>query len=129
VFGDKIFGFVTVSEGIKIHRTSCPNAQYMVARFPYRVVAARWTYSKDLPLFRASIKITGIAEVGIVNRIADIVSEFKVVLRNFNYSMDEGMFEGWLQIMVPNNDILQSIIKKILSVKGVLKAVRQERSE
>jgi len=129
VFGDKIFGFVTVSEGIKIHRISCPNAQYMVARFPYRVVAARWTHAKDLPLFRASIKITGIAEVGIVNRIADIVSEYKVVLRNFNYSMDEGMFEGWLQIMVPNNDVLQSIIKKILSVRGVLKAVRQERSE
>ncbi|MGQ9620237.1 MAG: RelA/SpoT family protein, partial [Bacteroidales bacterium] len=129
VFGDRIFGFVTVSEGIKIHRTSCPNAQYMLARFPYRYIAARWTKSRDVPNFRVSVKITGIAELGIVNKIADVISEYKVTLRSFNYNMNEGMFEGLLQIMVPNNSVLQSIIKRIMLIKGILKAVRQEGSD
>ena len=124
VFGDRIFGFVTISEGIKIHRIGCPNAQYMMARFPYRVVVARWTESKNLPSFKSSIKITGIEDLGIVNKIADIISEQKVSLRSFNYSMDDGLFEGLLIIMVPNNNVLQGIIRKITGIKGVHRVVR-----
>lgn len=124
VFGDRIFGFVTISEGIKIHRTSCPNAQYMMARYPYRVVVARWTKTRNMPSFKAAIKITGIDEIGIVNKIADIISEYKVTMRSFTYNMDDGMFEGMLNIMVPNNNVLQGIIKNIHKVKGVLKANR-----
>ena len=126
VFGDKIFGFITISEGIKIHRSSCPNAHYMMARYPYRVVAARWTSAKNMPSFRASVKITGIEDIGIVNRIADIIAAYNVNLRSFNYNISDGMFEGLLSIMVPNNNVLQGIIKKILSVKGILKAVRTD---
>jgi GTP pyrophosphokinase len=126
VFGDRIFGFVTISEGIKIHRTSCPNAQNMMARYPYRVVAARWTDTRNMPSFRASVKISGIEDLGIVNKIADIIAEYKVSLRSFNYNMEDGIFEGILNIMVPNNNVLQGIIKKILSIKGVLKATRLE---
>jgi len=126
VFGDKIFGFVTISEGIKIHRTGCPNARNMMARYPYRVVVAKWTSTKNIPSFRTSVKITGIEEMGIVNKIADIITENKVTLRSFNYNMEDGMFEGILNIMVPNNNVLQGIIKRILLIKGVLKAVRME---
>lgn len=126
VFGDKIFGFVTISEGIKVHRTSCPNAQFLTARYPYRMVAAKWTQGKNIPSFKALVKITGIEEIGIVNRIADIITEYKVTLRSFNYNMNDGMFEGLLQIMVPNNDVLQVIIKKIAAIKGVLKVIRQD---
>ncbi len=124
VFGDSIFGFVTISEGIKIHRTSCPNAHNLIARYPYRVVAARWSKSKERTSFIAAVKISGVEEIGIVNKIADVLSEFKVGVRNFNYNMDEGMFEGKLNIMVPNNDVLQGIIRKIHSIKGILKASR-----
>jgi guanosine-3',5'-bis(diphosphate) 3'-pyrophosphohydrolase len=124
VFGDRIFGFVTISEGIKIHRTSCPNAPYMISRFPYRVVVARWTESKNLPSFKSAIKITGIEDIGIVNKIADIISEYKASLRSFNYKMDDGIFEGVLNIMVPNNNILQGIIRRIINIKGVHKATR-----
>jgi GTP pyrophosphokinase len=126
VFGDRIFGFVTISEGIKIHRSNCPNAHYMIARFPYRVVVARWTKTKNMPSFKAAIKITGIEDIGIVNKIADVISEYKVSLRSFSYTMDDGMFEGILNIMVPNNNILQGIIRRILSVKGVHKATRHD---
>jgi GTP pyrophosphokinase len=125
VFGDAIFGFVTISEGIKIHRTGCPNAHNMMARYPYRVVAARWTKTKNAPSFFATIKISGIEDIGIANKIADILAGYTVSVRNFSYSMDEGMFEGTLNIMVPNNDVLYGIIRKVQSIKGVLKASRQ----
>jgi GTP pyrophosphokinase len=126
VFGDRIFGFVTISEGIKIHRTGCPNAANMIARYPYRVISARWTMSGGAPSFVAAIKITGIDDMGIVNKIADIIAEQKASVRSFNYNMDDGMFEGMLNIMVSNNNALQAIIRRIQSLKGVLKASRYD---
>jgi GTP pyrophosphokinase len=125
VFGDAIFGFVTISEGIKIHRTGCPNAHNLIARYPYRVVVARWTKAKGAPAFNAVIKVSGVEDIGIGNKIADIIAGYKVPLRNFNYNTDDGMFEGTLSILVPNNDVLYGIIRKIQSIKGVLKASRQ----
>jgi guanosine-3',5'-bis(diphosphate) 3'-pyrophosphohydrolase len=124
VFGDLIFGFVTIFEGIKIHRTSCPNAHNMIAKYPYRVVVARWTKAKGAPTFSAVIKISGVEDLGIGNKIADIVTGYNVSVRNFNYNVDEGMFEGTLNIMVPNNDVLYGIIRRIQSIKGVHKASR-----
>jgi GTP pyrophosphokinase len=124
VFGDSIFGFITISEGIKIHRTSCPNAHNLIAKFPYRVVVARWTKSKGIPAFNAVIKVSGIEDIGIANKIADIIAEYNVGIRNFSYNLDEGIFEGTLNISVPNNDVLYGIIRKIQSVKGVHKASR-----
>jgi guanosine-3',5'-bis(diphosphate) 3'-pyrophosphohydrolase len=125
VFGDSVFGFVTISEGIKIHRTGCPNASNLLSRYPYRVIAAKWTKTRSAASFTATIKITGIEDIGIVNKIADILSTYNVSVRNFNYSMDEGIFEGSLNLMVPNNDVLYGIIRKIHTIKGVLKASRQ----
>jgi len=124
VFGDSIFGFVTISEGIKIHRTSCPNAHNMLSRYPYRLIAARWSKSGNVPSFIASIKITGVEDIGMVNKIADIISEHKVVMRSFNYNMNDGLFEGMLNILVPNSDVLHTIIRKIQGTKGIVKASR-----
>jgi GTP diphosphokinase / guanosine-3',5'-bis(diphosphate) 3'-diphosphatase len=124
VFGDPIFGFVTISEGIKIHRTSCPNANNMIARYPYRVVVARWTKSKSSPSFVATIKISGVDDVGMVNKIADVIAENKAVVRSFNYKMDEGIFEGMLNIMVSNHNTLYGVIRRIQALKGILKASR-----
>jgi GTP pyrophosphokinase len=124
VFGDSVFGFVTIYEGIKIHRTSCPNAHYMMARYPYRVVTARWTKTKSSTSFITSIKITGVEDIGIVNKIVEIISTYTVTIRNFTYNMEDGMFDGMLNLLVPNNDVLYGIIRKIHSIKGVLKVVR-----
>jgi len=126
VFGDSVFGFVTISEGIKIHRTSCPNAHNMMARYPYRVIAARWSKSKSSPSFVAAIKITGIEDIGMVNKIADVIADQKAVVRSFNYNMSDGLFEGILNIMVPNSDILHGIMRKILGIKGILKTTRYD---
>jgi GTP diphosphokinase / guanosine-3',5'-bis(diphosphate) 3'-diphosphatase len=126
VFGDSVFGFVTISEGIKIHRTSCPNAHNMMARYPYRVIAARWSKSKSSPSFVTAIKITGIEDIGIVNKIADVIADQKAVVRSFNYNMTDGMFEGILNIMVPNSDILHGIMRKVQGIKGILKVTRYD---
>lgn len=124
VFGDSIFGFVTISEGIKIHRTNCPNANYMIARYPYRVVVARWTKSKGSPSFIASIKITGVDDIGMVNKVADVIAAHNAVIRSFNYKMDEGIFEGMLNILVSNHNVLYGVIRRIQGIKGILKASR-----
>jgi len=124
VFGDSIYGFVTISEGIKIHRTGCPNAHNMISRYPYRVVAARWTKSKGTPSYIATIKITGVDDIGMVNKIADVIAAHKATIRSFNYKMDEDVFEGMLNILVPNHNVLYGVIRKIQSIKGILKASR-----
>jgi GTP pyrophosphokinase len=126
VFGDSIFGFVTISEGIKIHRRGCPNAHNMMSRYPYRVVSAKWTKTKAAPSFVASVKITGVEDIGMVNRIADVLAANNVTIRSFNYKMDDGLFEGMLNIMVPNNDVLHGIMRKVHSIKGILKVTRSD---
>ena len=124
VFGDRIFGFVTILEGIKIHRAACPNADYMISNFPYRVLRARWTRLDAARGFLTSVKVTGIENLGIVARISDILTEYKVSVKNFTYKMDNGLFEGKIDLLVPNINLLYGLIKKIQSVKGITKASR-----
>lgn len=124
VFGDNIFGFVTISDGIKIHRKGCPNAHNLMSRYPYRVIAAKWTKTSDMPSFVTTIKISGIEEVGVVVRIGEVLTDFNISVRNFNYSMDEGLFEGQLNVSVANNDVLYAAIKRLQAIKGILKVVR-----
>jgi GTP pyrophosphokinase len=126
VFGDPIFGFVTISDGIKIHRKGCPNANNLLARYPYRIIGATWTSTKTMPSFLSSIRISGIEEVGIINRIDEILKSFNISVRSFSYKIDEGLFEGILNITVANNDVLYGVIRKIQSLKGILKVTRTE---
>lgn len=125
VFGDRIFGFVTVLEGIKIHRATCPNADFMISNFPYRVVRARWTNLDGSRAFLTSVRLTGVENLGIVSRISEILSEYKgVSVKNFTYGMDNGLFEGRVDLLVPNVNFLYGIIKKIQSVKGITRVSR-----
>jgi GTP pyrophosphokinase len=124
VFGDRIFGFVTVLEGIKIHRASCPNADFMLSSFPYRVLRARWTRLDASRGFLTSVKLTGVENLGIVTRISEILSEFRVSVKNFAYKMDNGLFEGRIDLLVPNVNVLYGLIKKIQSVKGITRVTR-----
>ena len=126
VFGDRIFGFVTVLEGIKIHRASCPNADFMISSFPYRIVRARWTRLDSTRGFLTSVKVTGVENLGIVSRISDILSEYKLSVKNFSYRMDNGLFEGRIELLVPNINVLYGVIKKIQAVKGITRAMRVE---
>jgi GTP pyrophosphokinase len=127
VFGDKVFGFVTITEGIKIHRTNCPNAPFMMSNYPYRIVMARWTVGEDSASFQTAIKITGIDDLGMITRIHEAISSYRVTLRNFNYENRDGMFEGMIYLFVSNINVLNGLIKKLQSLKGVIRAARYDK--
>ncbi len=122
--GDDVFGFITINEGIKIHRVKCPNAIQLLSNYAYRVVKAKWT-SKELISFLAGIKITGIDEVGIVNNITKIISnELNVNMRSISFDTNDGTFEGTVMVFVQDTDHLTDLIKKLKKVSGVLTVVR-----
>ena len=122
--GDKIFGFVTITEGVKIHRINCPNAPHLMTSYPYRVLMARWTKGRDTAAFQTGIRITGINDHAMITKIYDVLSSYKVNLRNFKYENHDGLFEGIVYLYVPNVNMLSGLIKKILTIDGVMKASR-----
>lgn len=125
VLGDDIFAFVTISDGIKIHRTNCPNAHQMLTKYPYRVLNAKWTGSDGRSSFHTVIKVSGIDEVGIVNRISDVISnDPKVSMRSLSVESKDGMFEGVLKIFVSDIKHLEGLLRRFMTINGVLKAVR-----
>ncbi len=117
--GDDVFGFITVSEGIKIHRVNCPNAIKLLSNYAYRVVKAKWT-NDQLISFLAGIKITGTDELGIVNNITKVISnENNVNMRAINFDTEDGMFEGTVMVYVHDTKHLSHLIDKLTKVKGV----------
>ncbi|HEX7366672.1 MAG TPA: bifunctional (p)ppGpp synthetase/guanosine-3',5'-bis(diphosphate) 3'-pyrophosphohydrolase [Pelobium sp.] len=122
--GDDVFGFVTVSDGIKIHRTNCPNATKLMSSFGYRILKAKWTSQKQLA-FLTGLKITGIDEVGLINNLTQVISnDFKVNMRSITMETDEGIFNGKIMIYVNNTEHLENLIKKIKEVKGISDVTR-----
>ena len=124
IYGDSIFGFVTVSGGIKIHRTDCPNAPELYRRFGYRVVKARWS-GKGNGQYAITLRVIGNDDIGIVNNITSIISkEEKIVMRSINIDSNDGLFRGNLVIQLEDVSRLNSIIKKLQQVKGVKQVTR-----
>ena len=127
--GDDVFGFITINEGIKIHRVNCPNAIQLLSNYAYRVVKAKWT-SKDLISFLAGIRITGIDEVGIVNNITKIISnELNVNMRSLNFDTNDGTFEGTVTVFVQDTNHLTELMKKLRKVDGVLTVNRMDAND
>ncbi len=119
IYGDKIFGFVTVNNGIKIHRMSCPNARDMQLHHPYRVVKAQWS-GKGASKYNITLKVVGQDDIGIINNITNIISkEEKLTIRNINVDSHDGLFSGTIVIMLDDTSHLDAIIKKLKTVKGV----------
>lgn len=117
--GDDVFGFVTVGEGIKIHRTNCPNATKLMSNFGYRIVKARWNSQKQLA-FLTGLNITGIDDVGLINKITTIISnDFKVNMRSITVDSHEGIFEGSIMVYVNDTHHLNNLIAKLKQVYGV----------
>ena len=122
--GDEVFGFVTVSEGIKIHKTNCPNAVSLLSNYAYRVVKARWTGSQ-IPAFLVGIYLTGFDEVGMVNKITRLISnQMKVNIRSLSFDSNDGIFEGRMTLFVEHTRHLEELLIKIKEVKGVLRVER-----
>lgn len=124
ISGDDVFGFVTVNEGIKIHRTTCKNAVELMSNYGYRIIKAKWTSQKELA-FLAGIKIQGADRVGIVNDITKIISnELKVNMRSITVDSDDGIFEGRIIVYVNDTQHLDRLMEKLHEVQGVLKVLR-----
>ncbi|MFL5763470.1 MAG: RelA/SpoT family protein [Bacteroidia bacterium] len=122
--GDDVFGFITINEGIKIHRVNCPNAIQLLSNYAYRVVKAKWT-SQELISFLSGIRITGIDEVGLVNNITKIISsELNVNMRSISFDTNDGTFEGTVMVFVHDTNHLTELMKKLKKVNGVLTVTR-----
>jgi GTP diphosphokinase / guanosine-3',5'-bis(diphosphate) 3'-diphosphatase len=122
--GDDVFGFITVGEGIKIHRINCPNAIKLLSNYAYRVVKAKWV-NDQLISFLAGVKITGTDELGIVNNITQVISnENNVNMRSIKFDTDDGLFEGTIMIFVHDTKHLNHLIDNLKKVKGVNKVER-----
>jgi len=127
IYGDDIFGFVTVSAGITIHRVNCPNAGQLISRYGYRVVKAQWSDRDTKIYLPATIRITGLDDIGILSRISDVISkDLKVNMRSISIDSTEGMFEGTITLFVKDTGHLDGLIRKIAGIKGVLAVQRLE---
>ncbi len=125
IFGDDIFGFVTISHGIKIHRATCPNAKSMLERYPYRIVKAKWQQTRESSSFQTTIRIIGEDQIGLFNRISEVLTkELKVSLRSASFDTKGGVFEGKIKVFVGNIKQLDMIIHRINRIKGVIRASR-----
>lgn len=127
IFGDDIFGFVTINEGIKIHRSGCPNAPQMFERYPYRVIKAKWQDTKKKSSFQATIRIAGTDEVGIVEQISHVISkDIGVQMRSISIENNNGDFDGVLRVFVNGLDHLDFLMNKLRGINGVFSVTRAD---
>lgn len=119
VYGDDIFGFVTVNGGIKIHKTSCPNSHELHKRFGYRIVKAQWS-GKGVSQYTTILRVVGNDNIGILNNITSVISkEEKIMIRSINVDSSDGLFSGNIVISVGDINRLEKLIKKLGTIKGV----------
>ena len=124
--GDEVFGFITVNEGIKIHRTNCPNAQELLSKYAYRVMKARWRNAETVQ-FEVGLKFSGIDDVGIVQNITNIIStDMNVNMRAISFEANHGIFQGKVIVLVHDTKHLSALTEKLKAIDGVLTVDRIE---
>lgn len=124
IYGDPIFGFVTVSGGIKIHRTDCPNAPELRKRYGYRIVKARWS-GKGESQYAITLRVIGNDDIGIVSNITNVISkEEKIIMRSINIDSNDGLFSGNLVVLLEDTSRLSALMKKLRMIKGVKEVKR-----
>ncbi|WP_094179097.1 RelA/SpoT family protein, partial [Flavobacterium psychrophilum] len=122
--GDSVFGFVTINEGIKVHKRDCPNAISMQSNYAYRIMQAKWIDSSQQE-FKAILEITGMDSIGLTNEITRVVSNnMHVNIQSISLSGDAGIFKGTLTVVVPNNTILKKLIDNIRKIDGLDRVAR-----
>ncbi|WP_034891514.1 RelA/SpoT family protein [Gillisia sp. Hel_I_29] len=123
--GDNVFGFITVSEGIKVHKKDCPNAIQFQSNYAYRIIQAKWIDSSQQD-FKAIIKLTGIDNLGLVSEITQEISKsMNVNMRNINFDSSDGVFTGKITVIVKNNSILNTLIDRLKKINGIDKVSRE----
>jgi GTP pyrophosphokinase len=127
ITGDNVFGFVTVSKGISVHRVSCPNAKDLKKRYNYRIVKVRWREKTESTAFQASVRIQGIDSTGILNTISEVISkELETNMRSVSIESNKGLFKGTIKVFVKDTKHLEMVIHRLEKIKGILKVGRAE---
>ncbi len=122
--GDNVFGFISVNDGIKVHKKNCPNAISLQSNYAYRIISAKWIDSSQEE-FTAEIKLTGIDNLGLINNITEIISDnMHVNMKNLNFDTDSGTFTGKITVVVKNKSILKKLIDNLKEVQGIDKVSR-----
>ncbi|EJX02585.1 RelA/SpoT family protein [gut metagenome] len=126
VYGDDVFGFVSIKDGIKIHRISCPNAARLIERYPYRIQKVRWSDNPSTSSFQTNLKVTAAHEAAVINEVVEIIGSFKASIRSFNFVENQrtGTYEINLTLSIPSNLELDKIISKIRLSGNVYKVTR-----
>ncbi len=127
--GDAVFGFITINEGIKIHRNNCPNAEHLMSKMAYRCVKAKWK-KEDLVSYLASLRLIGIDDVGIVNKITEIISnQHNVNMKSISFEANDGLFEGKIKVLVYDREHLELLTQKFELIEGVKRVERWDSEE
>lgn len=122
--GDTVFGFVTVNEGLKVHKTNCPNALQLQSNYSYRIMKAKWIDSTQKD-FKANLIITGIDTIGLVNAVTKVVSSnLHIDMKSVHFDSDDGVFTGKIVVVVKNKDILNNLVENIKKINGIDKVTR-----
>ena len=126
IFGDEIFGFVTINGGISVHRKDCTNAKQLRERYPYRIIEARWSDSgKNKALYPVTLRVVGHDDIGIVNNITSLITQEKdIIMRGINIESHDTLFSGTLTLMIDDTAKLKKLITKIEGIKGVKQVKR-----
>jgi GTP pyrophosphokinase len=126
VFGDDVFGFVTRTEGIKIHRMSCPNAARLMDTYPYRIQKVKWSESPSSGNFQTGLRIIAALEPSVINEIMDVINSFRASLRSFNVSENnrQGTYDINMKIAVPSNLELDKVTSQLRNLRNVIKINR-----
>lgn len=127
IFGDSIFGFVTISDGIKIHRETCPNAKQLIEKYPYRIIKAKWQDTKKRTSFQATIRISGTDEAGLVGQISHVISkDIGVQMRSINIDSNNGEFDGTLRVFVNGLEHLDFLMNKLRNINCIFSVTRAD---
>ena len=127
--GDDVFGFISTGEGLKIHRTTCPNAARLLANYGHRVVKTKWAKNKDIA-FLTGIRLIGLDDVGVINKITNIISgELRININALTIESNEGMFEGNIRVYVHDKEELDKLVNRLKSLNGIEKVTRYELDE
>ena len=128
VYGDAVFGFVTISRGLSVHRVHCPNAKEMLRRYQYRVVPVKWRKTTADQAFQSTIKIQGIDEMGVLNSVTDLVTnQLNMNIRSISMDTHKGVYTGTLVVFVKDITQLEVLLHKLTKIKGIMKVSRVEK--
>lgn len=125
VIGDPVFGFVSIKEGVKIHRMSCPNAARLMTQYPYRIQKVKWRHTETTATFQVAIRFTAFDEMGLTQAVGQILQNLSLNLRSFTFSNQRGKMEGRLQVAVNSNKQIDVLLFQLRKIKGMVKVSRE----